>query len=161
MTLATKSAKLVFENCFFETPNGIMQQRQWFPMGGHSSREGLDDILLSCELVLLSSPIADKLMHYYRMVDDISTAVSGDFTFVRKLVHKLSDVYPTAMPLNIQLSFGYSRFLDSHVLNLLQESPDNRFTTTLAYKPLSRFNYVPFDSNISPQYKGNIESNYT
>ena len=160
MTLATKLARLVFENCFFETPDGIMQQRQGFPMGGHSSREGLDDILLSCELVLLNTPIADKLMYFYRMVDDISTAVNGNFSFVRKLVHKFSDVYPTAMPLNIQISFGYSRFLDSHVLNLLQEGPDNKLTTTMAYKPLARFNYVPFNSNISPQYKGNIEINF-
>ena len=65
MTLATKLARLVFENCFFETPDGIMQQRQGFPMGGHSSQEGLDDILLSCELVLLNTPIADKLMYFF------------------------------------------------------------------------------------------------
>ena len=57
-TLAMKLSKLVFDNCFFETPDGIMKQNQGFPMGGHSSREGLDNILLSCELIILNSSVA-------------------------------------------------------------------------------------------------------
>jgi hypothetical protein len=71
ISLAKKLAKLVFENCFFETPSGILRQSQGFPMGGHSSREGLDNILLSCELDLLSSPIRKDLMFYYRVLEMI------------------------------------------------------------------------------------------
>ena len=40
--LCLKLARLVFEYCYFETPKGIHRQSQGFPMGGHSSREGLD-----------------------------------------------------------------------------------------------------------------------
>ena len=121
-TLAMKLAKLVFDNCFFETPDGIMKQHQGFPMGGHSSREGLDNILLSCELEILDSTVAENLLYYYRMVDDISTAVEGDFTHVKSLVQQLAKSYPKDMPLNIQISFGYSKYLDSHVFNSMQRT---------------------------------------
>ena len=94
------------------------------------------------------------------MVDDISTAVEGNFSYVKNLVQQLATSYPSTMPLNIQISFGFSRYLDSNVFNLLQDKLDNRLTTSLAYKPLSRFNYVPFNSNISPQYKGKVHYKY-
>ena len=152
--LAQNLAKLVFENCFFETPNGILKQTQGFPMGGHSSREGLDNILLAGEFDLLTKLVNTSLIYYYRLVDDISIALNGNFASVRKLLSEMAKVYPRAMPLNIQISFGYSHFLDSHVYNFLQPSPTYKLTTTLAYKPLSRFDYVPFNSNIAPCYKG-------
>ena len=62
--------------------------------------------------------------------------------------------YPKAMPLNIQISFGYSHFLDCHIFNFLQDSVEVGLTTSLAYKQLAKFDYVPFNSNIAPQYKG-------
>ena len=123
-------------------------------MGGHSSREGLDNILLAAEVELLSSIIKNSLLFYNCLVDDISTVVNGDFSLVTSLISQMSEVYPKSMPLNIQISFGYSHFLDSHVHNFLQPKSVNSFTTSLAYKPLSRFDYVPFDSNIAPHYKG-------
>ena len=86
VSLARKLAGLVFENCYFETPNGIMQQTQGFPMGGHSSREGLDNILLSRELDLLSGPSKQCLLSYYRMVDDISIILNGPFTSIMDLL---------------------------------------------------------------------------
>ena len=156
INLAKKLAGLVFENCYFETPCGILRQTQGFPMGGHSSREGLDNILLASEVDLLNSTIKKNLLFYYRLVDDISLALDGDFCIVKDLLSKMAEGYPHAMPLNVQISFGYSHFLDSHVYNFLQSTPVNRFTTSLAYKPLSRFDYVPFSSNIAPLYKGNI-----
>ena len=154
VVLAQKLSKLVFENCFFETPSGILRQTQGFPMGGHSSREGLDNILLAGEFALLSKVKSD-LLYYYRLVDDISLAVNGKFSMVKTLLNKMARAYPVAMPLNIQISFGYSHFLDSHVFNFLQPNQPYSLTTSLAYKPLSRFDYVPFNSNIAPAYKGN------
>ena len=153
IVLAQKLARMVFENCFFETPSGIMRQTQGFPMGGHSSREGLDTILLAAEIILLSK-VKTKLHYYYRMVDDISLAINGEFSTVKKVLIEMAKAYPRAMPLNIQVSFGYSHFLDSHINNFLQPCDPYKLTTSLAYKPLSRFNYVPFNSNIAPRYKG-------
>ena len=153
-SLAKKLVGLVFENCYFETPSGILRQTQGFPMGGHSSREGLDNILLSREVDLLTSPVRKALLSYYRMVDDISLVHDGPFSQVRALLVKMAEIYPKSMPLNIQVSFGYSRYLDSHVNNFLQSSPVNKLTTSLAYKALAKFDYVPFSSNIAPLYKG-------
>ena len=155
ISLSKKISKLVFENCYFETPCGIHKQTQGFPMGGHSSREGLDTILLSSEVDLLyDKDIENHLHYYYRLVDDISVAVKGNIQVVKTLVQKMASVYPSSMPLNIQVSFGYSHFLDSHVFNMCQPGLENRLTTSLAYKPLSRFEYVPYGSNIAPTYKG-------
>ena len=122
-------------------------------MGGHSSREGLDNILLATEFILLSE-LKSKLLYYYRMVDDISMAVNGAFSTLKEVLLEMAKGYPKAMPLNIQISYGYSHFLDSHVNNYLQPCNPYKLTTSLAYKPLSRFNYVPFNSNIAPTYKG-------
>ena len=157
--LAQKLSKLVFENCFFEAPTGILRQTQGFPMGGHSSREGLDNILLAAEFDLLCSSVNANLLHYYRLVDDISLAVNGEFSLIRQILDEMSETYPKSMPLNVQISFGYSHFLDSHVYNFLQSPTTNSFTTSLSYKPLSNFQYVPFNSNIAPHYKGKIINN--
>jgi hypothetical protein len=86
-------------------------------MGGHSSREGLDNILLASEVDLLGSAIKTSLLYYYRLVDDISVTVNGNFSAVRGLLAKMTEFYPKAMPLNVQISFGYCHFLDSHVFN--------------------------------------------
>ena len=122
-------------------------------MGGHSSRKVLDNILLATEFILLSE-VKSKSLYYYRMVDDISMAVNGAFSTLKEVLLKMAKGYPKAMPLNIQISYGYSHFLDSHVNNYLQPCNPYKLTTSLAYKPLSRFNYVPFNSNIAPTYKG-------
>ena len=53
LVLAQQLSRLVFENCYFETPSGISRQTRGFPMGGHSSREGLDNILLAAEFEFL------------------------------------------------------------------------------------------------------------
>ena len=157
IVLAQQLSKLVFENCFFETPSGILRQTKGFPMGGQSSREGLDNILLAGEFDLLSSSVNTNLLYYFRLVDDISVAVNGNFNLVSKLLHGMATIYPGTMPLNVQISFGYSHFLDSHVHNFLQTTKANRFTTSMAYKPLANFEYVPFNSNIAPCYKGKIK----
>merc|ERR1719450_1936577 len=88
------------------------------------------------------------------MVDDISIIFDGPFSSVMELIGEMAAVYPKNMPLNIQISFGYSRFLDCHINNYLQKSAVNKITTSLAYKQLAKFDYVPFSSNISPTYKG-------
>ena len=93
-------------------------------------------------------------MFYYRLVDDISLVLDGGPQAIRSLLNKLAQFYPDTMPLNVQISYGYSHFLDSHVYNFLQKDQANSFTTSLSYKPLTKFDYVPFSSNVAPEYKG-------
>ena len=128
--LSIKLARLVFENCYFETPTGIHRQSKGFPMGGHSSREGLDNILLAGEVELLrNNEINYCLQYYYRLVDDISTAIKGSFGKVKEVIQEMSTIYPKTMPLNIQISFGYSKFLDCHISKLQQCKPVNNFSS--------------------------------
>ena len=65
--------------------------------------------------------------------------------------------YPSSMPLNIQISFGYSRFLDLCIIQLFQDNSKSPvFHTFLCFKDLTQFDYVPFTSNVAPLYKGCI-----
>ena len=153
ISLVIKLCNLVCKNCFFTTPFGIMHQSRGFPMGGHSSREILDTILLSCEFRILSS--ISGCCFYQRMVDDISTIFLCDLSTVHANLELMASNYPSSMPLNIQISFGFSRFLDLSILKLFQDDPSSTiFHTFLCFKELTQFDYVPFSSNVAPLYKG-------
>jgi hypothetical protein len=153
VSLVIKLCNLVCKNCFFTTPFGIKHQSRGFPMGGHSSREILDTILLSCEYNILSS--ISGCCFYQRMVDDVSIIFICDLSTVHANLELMASKYPSSMPLNIQISFGYSRFLDLSIVKLFQNDPSSSiFHTFLCYKELTQFDYVPFTSNVAPLYKG-------
>ena len=78
-----------------------------------------------------------------------------DFSTVRHLLGVMATYYPN-MPLNVQLSFGYSRFLDLHLYNVNVDKPIKEtysLSRVLAYKELSSFIYTPYFSNIHRSYK--------
>ena len=61
--------------------------------------------------------------------------------------------YPK-MPLNCQLSFGYSRFLDLHIYNICKTKTDcYKLVHSLAYKAHSTFAFTSKKSNIHAKYK--------
>ena len=68
-------------NCYFSTHFGVMQQTCGFPMGGHSSREILDIILLASEYRILS--VMECCPFYQRMVDDISCVFTCGIEMVK------------------------------------------------------------------------------
>ena len=106
ISLCKKLSKLIFNNCYFETPDGIHRQSQGFPMGGHSSREGLDIILLASEIELLStSAVVNYVNSYVRLVDDISIVVNARVGQLREIIKLMGIHYPKSMPVNIQISF--------------------------------------------------------
>ena len=77
----------------------------------------------------------------------------GDFNGVRELLKLMASNYPN-MPLNCQLSFGYSRFLDLHIYNICKDkSDDYKLVHSLAYKEHSTFAYTSRHSNIDDKYK--------
>ena len=80
----------------------------------------------------------------------------GTFRNVVKAIALMARSYPT-MPLNIQISFCYSRFLDVHLYNILY--PDtSQYTlyTTLAWKDMNSFCYQPSSSNKYRKYKTSV-----
>ena len=88
-------------------------------------------------------------------MDDISVVLQCDFPTDRNLLDVMSRYYPD-MPLNVQISFGYSRFLDLHLYNVnidMSMSDTYSLSRVLAYKELSSFIYTPHFSNIHGSYK--------
>ena len=98
--------------------------------------------------------IASSVHLYCRLVDDISIVLQCGFSDVRKVMDVMASNYPN-MPLNVQISFGYSRFLDLHVFNINNDVETEKYQLcrVLAYKEMSSFNYVPRFSNIPEMYK--------
>ena len=99
--------------------------------------------------------MSSSVKMYCRLVDDISSIVQGEFQDVESLLKLMAENYPM-MPLNVQLSFGYSRFLDLHVYNIdVNEAKNESYSPchVLAYKEISSFSYTPCSSNIHEQYK--------
>ena len=95
-----------------------------------------------------------NVKNYVRLVDDISIFCQHDFKKTRDLIEIMVDQYP-GMPLNYQVSFGYSRFLDLHIYNMYTDQQETSYnmTHTLAYKEHSSFSYTPSFSNIHSKYK--------
>ena len=112
--LMKKLVDLVFLNCYFYTPYGLYRQTKGMPMGDISSRDALDIELVHSELEIIRRIKSSSLkVHLYcRLVDDISVLVQGPFTDVESLLDTIGSGYPSHMPLNCQLSFGYMRFLE-------------------------------------------------
>ena len=158
--LIVKMVSLVFSNCYFSTPFGLYRQSKGMPMGDYSSRDALDVDLTRSEYEIISqlSTLPLEVHLYCRLVDDISIISQGNFQDVIRLVEIMGERYPT-MPLNLQVSFNYSRFLDLKINNYRNdsalESEENfyKLSTNLAYKIHSNFTYTPKTSNIHPKYK--------
>ena len=154
ISLMTDLIHVVFTNCYFDTPKGIYYQTLGMPMGDVSSRDALDVDLLCSEIKVLQKlqHQSIKMQMYSRLVDDISVIYQGDFKVVKIILHTMAMEYPD-MVLNVQLSFGYSRFLDLHIHNNLSTKT---ITHSLAYKTNSSFQFTPSDSNIHRKYKHSI-----
>ena len=150
-----KLVSLVFTNCFFYTPLGLYRQTRGMPMGDYSSRDSLD-IDLSCSEYDIVSEMSEitSLKLFTRLVDDVSIILQGGFHDVKKMIKTMADFYPN-MPLNVQISFGYSRFLDLHIYNMDPGNNDAQYQlcNILAYKEISSFCYTPEFSNIHYKYK--------
>lgn len=123
-------------------------------MGNSASRDALDLDLVRSEYEILTSghSCITSVTEYGRMVDDISAILLGPFSNVIKIILLMSRKYPT-MPLNIQYSFCYSRFLDVHLYNVLKPNASMYgLYSTLAWKELNSFCYQPQTSNKYPPY---------
>ena len=64
-------------------------------MGGHSSREGLDIILLASEIEILStSAVANYVNSYVRLVDDISLVINARVSQLQEIIKLMGTYYP-------------------------------------------------------------------
>ena len=128
-------------------------------MGGYASRDALDIDLLRSEIELLSGIILQSsTIHYYgRMVDDISIIMQGSFDDMTKMLIKMATTYPN-MPLNVQISQHFSKFLDMNTFNFInnENTESYKITTTLSWKKQNTYHYVSEQDNKCPRYKGAV-----
>ena len=150
---------LVFNNVYFFTIFGLQRSTRGYPMGGHASRDALDIDLLRSELEILSNlTMQCSTIHYYgRMVDDISCIMQGSFDDLTKVLITMATTYPD-MPLNVQISMNFSKFLDMNIYNFVYEERETyyKLTTTLSWKKQNTYNYISEQDNKSPRYKGAV-----
>ena len=129
-------------------------------MGGHASRDALDVDLLRSEFELLAGLTLEcSTIHYYgRMVDDISCVIQGSFDDMTKVLIKMATTYPD-MPLNVQISQNFSKFLDLNIYNFYDAAGSDekyQLTTTLSWKKQNTYNYISEKDNKCPRYKGAV-----
>ena len=150
---------LVFDNVFFFSIFGLQRSTRGYPMGGHASRDALDIDLLRSEIELLSGIMLQcSTIHYYgRMVDDISIIIQGSFDDMTKVLIKMATTYPN-MPLNVQISQNFSKFLDMNIYNFRNKDEDDFYnlTSTLSWKTQNSYNYISENDNKCPRYKGAV-----
>ena len=93
------------------------------------------------DILLDLTEIGSSLQLYCRLVEDISVILQSKFSTVRQVLNLMALHYPN-MPLNVQISFGYSRFLDLHLYNISASDNENEtygLCRVLAYKEISSF----------------------
>ena len=150
---------IVFDNVYFFSIFGLQRSTKGYPMGGHSSRDALDIDLLRSEIELLSTiTLHSAKIHYYgRMVDDVSVVLQGSYDDLTKVLITMATTYPN-MPLNVQISQNFSKFLDMNVFNFIDVEHEDSYklTTTLSWKKQNSYNYVSEQDNKSPRYKGAV-----
>ena len=96
MYLMIKLAKMIFPNCTFSVPKGIILSKDGYPIGGHSSCEALNLNLLVCEIKALFylGNEASGLKSVCRLVDDVSFIFNGDFDEIFKILKCYISFYP-------------------------------------------------------------------
>ena len=150
---------IVFDNVYFFSIFGLQRSTKGYPMGGHASRDALDIDLLRSEIELLSElTLHCSTIHYYgRMVDDISVVIQGSYDDLTKLLIRMATTYPD-MPLNVQISQNFSKFLDMIIYNFIDDNKSSSYklTTTLSWKKQNSYNYISEQDNKCPRYKGAV-----
>ena len=73
-----------------------------------------------------------------------------------RILIKMATTYPN-MPLNVQISQIFGKYLDMNIYNFLQEGNEEyNLTTTLTWKPLNTYSYLGEDDNKFDGYKGAV-----
>ena len=69
----------------------------------------------------------------------------------------MATIYPK-MPLNVQISQNYSKFLDMNLLNFRHNNGQDTYpiTTSLSWKKQNTYNYISEKDNKCPTYKGAV-----
>ena len=175
MTLFEKIAKLVFENSFLETSDGIFLMNTCLPMGLCVSGECMDTVLLLSELVFLGKIKSKEiegfeeqyevkfkqegkapLVGYKRYRDDtFSVFQHNPEETSRTGLDELGKAFLPSLDLNIEVTYFTGSFLD---VVFFKRFSGNGFETTVRRKGCFPISYCHGSSNMSSSIARSIIS---
>ena len=139
---------------YFKEPSGIYKTLKGFSMGDNSAARGSEIILRIFELKIFKKLQKQKLhknvKRYLRFRDDVSLHLTGDTETMLKIVKIITTGYPDAIQFNVETKIIYGKFLNIKIFNNpLTTKP----ITTVLRKSNSKYDIIPFNSNVSQKYK--------
>jgi len=139
---------------YFKEPKGIFKTLMGFSMGDNSAARGSEIIFRIFELDIFGKlhekGLESNLTRYLRFRDDVSVHVIGEIDKMLKVIKIITTGYPECIQFNVETKIVYGKFLNIKIFNIPGE---NRPTTTVLRKPNSKFDVIPFNSNVSLKYK--------
>ena len=139
---------------YFKEPTGIYKTLEGFSIGDNSAARGSELILRIYELQIFKEifglKLQNSLARYLRFRDDVSVHVFGDEKSMFKIIKTIVSGYPDAIQFNAETRLIYGKFLNIKIVNFPGEQ--NPFTTVLR-KQNSKYDIIPYSSNVSNKYK--------
>ena len=148
--------KVSMNHSYFKEPKGIFKTLKgfYFSMGDNSAARGSEIILRIFELDLFSKlhkkRLEPNISRYLRFRDDVSVHVTGETEKMLEVIKIIIQGYPECIQFNVETKIIYGKFLNIKILNIPGEKTP---TTTVLRKPNSKFDIIPFSSNVSLKYK--------
>ena len=139
---------------YFHEPQGIFKTLEGFSMGDNSAARGSELILRVFELDIYKSIYDRKLNkhvnRYLRFRDDVSIHLTGEPEKMLKIMKIVITGYPKCIQFNVESRLIFGKFLNIKIFNFPGQSKP---TTTVLRKASSKYDIIPFNSNISAKYK--------
>ena len=149
-----KLMNVSMSHSYFKEPEGIFKTLNGFSMGDNSAARGSEIILRIYELEIYRKIYKSKLdinvNRYLRFRDDVSVHLTGKLQKMLKVIKIIITGYPKCIQFNVESRVVYGKFLNIKIFNIPGEKHP---TTTILRKPNSKFDIIPFNSNVSNKYK--------
>ena len=149
-----KLMKVSMNHSYFKEPKGIFKTLNGFSMGDNSAARGSEIILRIHELDIFRNinhkKLENTLTRYLRFRDDVSVHVMGEIDKMLEVAKMITNGYPKCIQFNVETKLIYGKFLNIKIFNMPGE---NKPITTVLRKPNSKFDIIPFNSNVSLKYK--------
>ena len=145
---------VAMNHSYFKEPNGIFKTLKGFSMRDNSAARGSEIILRIFELKIFKKLQEQKLHknvnRYLRFCDDVSLHVTGNTETMLKIVKIITTGYTDAIQFNVETKIIYRKFLNIKIFN---NPATTKPVTTVLRKSNSKYDVIPFNSNVSPKYK--------
>ena len=146
--------KVSMTHSYFKQPKGIYKTLKGFSMGDNSAARGSEIILRIYELKIFEKihglKLEKNVSRFLRFRDDVSVHLTGEIDPMLKALKIITTGYPKCIQFNVETKIIYGKFLNIKIFNL----PGIIFpTTTVLRKDKSKFDIIPFNSNVSMKYK--------